>query len=575
VNERDQQKARIRLRRRMRLVQVFFVFALIGLCARAVHLQVLDEQFLVEQGEARHLRVEQIAAHRGSITDRNGEPLGVSSPVDSVWVNPRELAESGADVNDLAKTLGVDAGELMRKVSRSTDRSFLYLRRHMNPAAAARVEALHVPGVYLQREYRRFYPPGEIVGHLLGFTNVDDRGLEGLELAFDDWLAGKPGAKRVLRDRFGRSVEDVESIEPPRPGRTLVSSIDLRIQYLGYRALKATVQERHARSGSVVVLDTTTGEVLAIANQPGFNPNDREQYAASRYRNRAVTDMFEPGSSFKTVVMAAALESGRYQPNTLVDTTPVTVGSKRIEDKHPLGIIDATTILAKSSNVGMTKIALSLEREKLWTVLAQLGFGQLTASGFPGESAGLLVRHTHWSPVAVATLSYGYGVSVTPLQLAQAYATIASGGMHRPVTFVREDHPPRPERVLSEHAVRELTGMLEAVVTTEGTGVRAAVPGYRVAGKTGTAWKSIAGGYAQDRYMSVFAGFAPATRPRLAIVVVIDEPSGGIYYGGDVAAPVFSTVMAGALRLLAVAPDAPLEPVPLLAQAPLEAAGAP
>jgi len=575
VSDRDQQRALIRLRRRMRLVLAVFALAFVGLAARAVHLQVFDEAFLTEQGEARHLRVEQIAAHRGTITDRNGEPLAVSTPVDSVWANPRELAESGADPTELARVLDLDKAEMLRKITRSTGRNFIYLRRHMSPAAAERVEALHVPGVYLQREYRRYYPAGEIVGHLLGFTDVDDRGLEGLELAFDDWLSGTAGAKRVLRDRFGRTVEDVEGIEPPSPGRTLTASVDLSIQYLAYRALKSRVLENHARSGSVVVLDVPTGEVLAIANQPGFNPNDREQYTASRYRNRAVTDIFEPGSSFKTLVMAAALESGRYEPASRIDTTPLTVGAKRIEDKHPLGVIDMTTVLAKSSNVGMTKIALSLEREQLWSVLAQLGFGQLTESGFPGESAGLLVRHTHWSPVSVATLSYGYGVSVTPLQLAQAYAVIASGGLHRPVSFVREDHAPRADRVLSERSVQELTQMLEAVVTGEGTGVRAAVPGYRVAGKTGTARKSQAGGYADDRYVAVFAGFAPASRPRLVIVVVIDEPSGGIYYGGDVAAPVFSTVMAGALRLLAVAPDMPLEPPLILAHAPLEAAGAP
>jgi cell division protein FtsI (penicillin-binding protein 3) len=559
----------------MRLVLAVFALAFVGLAARAVHLQVFDEAFLTEQGEARHLRVEQIAAHRGPITDRNGEPLAVSTPVDSVWANPRELAESGADPTELARVLELDKAELLRKVTRSTGRSFIFLRRHMSPAAAERVAALHVPGVYLQREYRRYYPAGEIVGHLLGFTDVDDHGLEGLELAFDDWLAGSPGAKRVLRDRFGRSVEDVEGLEAPSPGRTLTTSIDLPIQYLAYRALKSAVLENRARSGSVVVLDVTTGEVLAIANQPGFNPNDREQYTASRYRNRAVTDIFEPGSSFKTLVMAAALESGRYEPGSQIDTTPLVVGSKLIEDKHPLGVIDATTVLAKSSNVGMTKIALSLEREQLWSMLAQLGFGQLTASGFPGESAGLLVRHTHWSQVAVATLSYGYGVSVTPLQLAQSYAVVAGGGVHRPVSFVREDRPPRAERVLSERSVQELTRMLEAVVSTEGTGVRAGVPGYRVAGKTGTARKSQAGGYADNRYVSVFAGFAPATRPRLVIVVVVDEPSGGIYYGGDVAAPVFSAVMSGALRLLAVAPDTPLAPPLILAQAPLEAAGAP
>jgi len=554
----------------MRLVLACFALVFVGLVARAVHLQVFDEEFLTGQGEARHLRVEQIAAHRGTITDRNGEPLAVSTPVDSVWANPRELAESGADLTALARALDLDKADLLRRVTRSTDRTFLYLRRHMSPAAAESVQALHVPGVYLQREYRRYYPAGEVVGHLLGFTNVDDQGLEGLELAFDDWLTGTPGSKRVLRDRFGRTVEDVESIEPPSPGRTLVTSIDLRIQYLTYRALKAAVQDNHARSGSVVVLDVTTGEVLAIANQPGFNPNDREQYTASRYRNRAVTDIFEPGSSFKPLVMASAIESGGFKPTTIVDTSP---GFWRInnaliiQDDSNLGKIPLTTVLARSSDVGAARVALTMEPQEIWRVLAGFGIGRLTDSGFPGESAGRLNDPQHWRTIGQATLAYGYGVAVTPLQLARAYSAIAADGILRPVSMLALDKPPAGTRVISSSTAHALTQMMEAVVSPAGTGKRAAVRNYRVAGKTGTAQKAVVGGHSDQRHTAFFAGFAPASHPRLVVVVVVDEPQGA-YYGADVAAPVFSNIVTGALRVLAVPPDAlPAAPLTVVAQA--------
>ena len=546
---------RFRLRSRIVVVGLLAVACVLG--ARAVQLQVLDQQFLAKQGDMRYTRVAKIPAHRGAIVDRFGEPVAVSSPVDTVYVNPQELAQAPDEIPRLAKALKRDPQWLAQRVTSNLDRQFLYVARHMDPAEAARVRALGVPGTYLMREYRRYYPNGEVTGHVLGFTNLDDVGQEGLELAFDQSLAGIDGRKRVIQDGRGRIIENVESISAPRPGEVLELSLDLRIQYLAYRELKAAVRRHRARAGSVIVLDVHTGEVLAMVNQPSFNPNDRAQYEVARYRNRAVTDIIEPGSSIKPFVLAAALDSGRYRPDTVVDTSPglVRVGVKTIQDKHNLGAVNLTTILARSSNVGMAKIALSLEREQLHRVLQGLGFGAVTTSGFPGESAGLLSGASHWRPIGVATLSYGYGMSVTPLQLAQAYATIGSLGLRRPVTFRKVAAEVPGERVLDEAVARQLIGLLESVVTPDGTGLKAAVPGYRVAGKTGTAWKAVGGGYSTDKYLAVFAGLAPASRPRLATVVLIDEPGGAQYYGGDVAAPVFSSVVSGALRLLGVAPD--------------------
>ncbi|MEL7449897.1 MAG: penicillin-binding transpeptidase domain-containing protein [Pseudomonadota bacterium] len=540
-----------------------FVLSLLVLCAaglvaRAVNLQVVDNRFLADQGDARHLRVETIVAHRGPIFDRHGEPLAVSTPVDSVWANPKELASATDRFAQLAKAVGRDQQWLMRRVSANLDREFIYLRRHLRPDAAARVQGLRMPGVYIQREYRRYFPAGEVAGHVLGFTDVDDVGQEGLELAYDHWLRGAPGAKRVLRDRLGRSIENVESIEAASPGKPLESSLDLRIQYLAYRSLKAAVRDHGAKSGSVVVLDVDTGEVLAMANQPSYNPNDRSQFSVARYRNRAVTDIFEPGSSLKPLVIAAALESGEYAPGTSIDTSPgyVRVGAKLIEDTRNLGAIDVTTVLARSSNVGATRIALSLPAEQLWGVLSGFGLGRVTTSGFPGESAGLLNNYEHWRPIGQATLAYGYGLSVTPLQLASAFSAIGAGGLQRPVTFLRTDSPMAPSRVVSRATANSLLNMMEVVVSDAGTGGKAAVERYRVAGKTGTARKFEAGGYSESRYTSSFVGVAPVSNPRLAIAVVIDEPGGDLYYGGDVAAPVFADVMAGSLRLLAVPPDA-------------------
>jgi cell division protein FtsI (penicillin-binding protein 3) len=529
----------------------------VGLVWRAVDLQLVDHGFLAKEGDARFSRVLDIAAHRGTVTDRHGEPLAVSTPVDSIWANPGELALATDQIPRLAQALQLDREELARRITSNLDREFLYLARHRQPAEAEQIKALGIPGVYTSREYRRYYPAGEVTGHLLGFTNVDDSGQEGLELAFDHWLAGEDGAKRVIQDRYGRIVQNVESIRPARPGRDLVLSMDLRIQYLAYRELKAAIRDQRASAGSVVVLDVDSGEVLAMVNQPAYNPNDRDQLQVATYRNRAATDIFEPGSSIKPFFVAAGLASGKYDNRSVIDTSPgfFKVGVKIFEDEHDLGAINIATVLAKSSNVGMAHIALSLPPQEIWTTLTHLGFGEVSTSGYPGESAGLLSNYSQWRPIGIATMSHGYGLSVTPLQLAHAYATIGALGLSRPVSFLRVDGPPQGERALEIPVCRELVDMLESVVTAEGTGKLAAIPGYRVAGKTGTAYKATAGGYSTDRYMAVFGGVAPASAPRLAAVVIIDEPTAGQHRGGEVAAPVFSRIVGGALRLLAVAPD--------------------
>jgi len=548
---------------RAAVVLGLLVLGAVGLAARAVELQLIDHGFLAKQGDNRSMRVVKIAAHRGAITDRSGEPLAVSTPVDSVWVNPQELNDNIDQLPQLAKALKQDQQQLARRITSNLDREFLYLERHMPPDQAARIKALGIPGVNLLREYMRYYPAGEVAGHVVGFTNLDDQGQEGLELGYDQLLNGEAGAKRVIQDLFGRYVENVESIRAPRPGRDLVTSIDLRIQYLAYRELKAAMQDYRARAGSVIVIDVDTGEVLAMVNQPSYNPNDREQLKAGLYRNRAATDIFEPGSSIKPFIIAAALASGQYRPDSVVDTSPgfLKVGNKVFEDETPLGVIDLATILAKSSNVGTAKIALSLKPEQIWTTLTNLGFGQVTGSEYPGESAGMLSNYAHWRPIGIATMSHGYGLSVTPLQLAHAYATIGAGGIKRPITFEKVSGPVTYERVMDPKVARDLIQLMGQVVEKGGTGTRASLIGYRVSGKTGTAFKSIAGGYSTDRIMAVFAGLVPASHPKLATVVVIDEPSRDmtevkvLAQGGSVAAPVFASVMSGALRLMDIAPD--------------------
>ncbi len=551
------------------LILAVVLLGSVRLVARSVELQLFDHGFLAREGDERSMRVVKIAAHRGAITDRNGEPLAVSTPVDSIWVNPKEIKDNIDELPRLARALKEDEQSLARRITSNLDREFLYLVRHMPPEQAAQVKALGIPGVYLLREYRRYYPAGEVASHVVGFTTIDDKGQEGLELGFDQLLNGEDGAKRVIQDMQGRYVENVESIREARPGLDLVTSIDLRIQYLAYRELKAAMQEYRARGGSVIVVDVDTGEVLAMVNQPSFNPNDREQLKPELYRNRAATDIFEPGSSVKPFIMAAALASGQYRADSTVDTSPgfFKVGTKVEEDERNFGVIDLATILAKSSNVGTAKVALSLKPEQIWNTLTALGLGQVTGSNYPGESAGMLSSYTHWRPIGIATMSHGYSLSVTPLQLAHAYATIGAGGIRRPITLERVTGPVPGQQVLEPAVAHSLVQLMEQVVEKGGTATRASLIGYRVSGKTGTAFKSIAGGYSTDRIMAVFAGLVPASHPKLATVVVIDEPSrdvqegGTLAQGGTVAAPVFASVMSGALRLMDVPPD-DLENVP-------------
>jgi cell division protein FtsI (penicillin-binding protein 3) len=533
------------------------VLALVTLLVRAVSLQVLDKDFLQNQGDARHMRVELLPAHRGMILDRQAEPLAVSTPVESVWVNPQELAGVQSSISALARLLSLDRDYVQQLVAAHAGREFVYLQRHISPSLAAQVRAMDIPGVYLQKEYKRYYPAGEVAAQLVGFTNIDDIGQEGLELAYDNWLRGEAGAKRVIKDGRRHTIEDVESIRRPHPGKDLVLSIDRRIQYLAYRELLAAVKEQGARSGSAVMLDVRTGEVLAMVNQPSYNPNNRQTLQRKALRNRAVTDVFEPGSTMKPFIVACALEDGRYTPDTPIETAPgwFRVGRNTVRDVHDYGLLDVAGVIRKSSNVGISKIALSLPAERIWSTLSDVGFGTATASAFPGEASGLLSNYRGWNEIETATLAFGYGISVTPLQLAQAYATLAAGGIRRPVSFLRQDAAPQGRRIFPQHITQQIIDMLEQAAGPHGTAPAAQVAGYRVAGKTGTVHKSVPGGYSPDRYLAVFAGLAPASDPRLVMVVLVNEPSNGRYYGGQVAAPVFSRVMSAALRLMAIPPD--------------------
>lgn len=519
----------------------------------------MGREFLLNQGKARFLREVAIPVHRGVIRDRNGEPLAISTPVDSVWADPGELLlASRAAIAQLARLLQLDSEPLLADLQARRDREFVYLRRRITPHLGEKVMGLQLPGVGLRREYKRFYPAGEVTGHVIGFTNIDGRGLEGIELAFNDWLSGQPGAKRVIRDRLGRVIEGVEQLREAKPGHDLTLSIDLELQYFAYRALKLAVQRHDAVGGSLVVLDARDGEVLAMVNQPGFNPNDRAKLIASHYRNRAVTDAFEPGSTLKPFAVAAALASGRYRPQTTVDTRPGTlrVGGHVIHDVHNHGVLSVAGVLKRSSNVGVSKIALALDRGRVWSLLAAAGFGHRTGSGFPSEVGGYLSPMPPDSPIERATLAFGAGIAVTPLQLARAYSAIANDGVLMPVSFLQRVEPPQGRRIMSEPVAHQVRLMLEGVVTVDGTGTKAMLAGYRVAGKTGTIRKVVASGYTREQHVAWFAGMVPMEIPRFICVVVINEPRGGEYYGGQIAAPVFRDTMAAAVRLYNVAPDA-------------------
>jgi cell division protein FtsI (penicillin-binding protein 3) len=541
----------------------------LGLCAlivSAVIRQVVDTDYLQDQGKRRYLRDLAIPVHRGEIRDRHGEPLALSAPIVNVTADlgPNRLTPDLAMVPALARLLDLEPAVLRDLLTRNRGRRFLYLKRSLDPEVGQAVLDLaaqqqqEVNGLALERGYRRFYPNGEVSAHVVGLTDIDERGLEGLEVTYDTWLRGTPGLRRVIQDGRGNIVEEVEGLRSPQPGKPLRLSIDRRLQFLAYRELKQAMHDHQAEGASAVILDPASGEVLAMVNQPSYNPNDRASIRPANLRNRAVTDVFEPGSTMKPLAVAAVLEAGKATPETPVDTAPGywPVGRNIVRDHRNYGLLTVTSVLTKSSNIGVSKLALELEPESLWRSFQTLGLGQPTDSHFRGEVTGQLPYFDGWSRFEQATHSFGYGLTVTALQLARAYAVIANDGLRLPVSLLRLEQPPQGERVLRPETARAVRSMLETVVSRAGTAPEAAVEGYRVAGKTGTARKVVNGAYSRDRYRAVFAGMIPASRPRLVMAVMVDEPQGKVYYGGLVAAPVFARVMAGAMRLLNVAPDA-------------------
>jgi len=540
------------------VVAVLGIF-LVLLVGRVLSLQIIDTErgyeFLQDQGAMRSVRTAEIPAYRGVITDRRGEPLAVSTPVISIWANPAVLAKSER-LPELARALGFELSVLEERLARYSKKQFMYLQRHMVPAAAREVLALRINGVSGEREYRRFYPAGEVASQLVGFTNVDDQGIAGLELAYDKWLQGVPGKKKYIKDLHGEVVRDIGVLEPAQPGKDLTLSIDLRLQYLQHRELRRAVTAVGAASGSIVTLDAHTGEVLAMVNYPAYNPNSKGADPASR-RNRAVTDVYEPGSTMKTLTLVAALESGRFTTDTMIDTSPgrIRVGPKVYPDPRNYGLISVSRIIEKSSQVGVTKIALDLGHEPIREVFNRFGIGHSPGTGFPGESSGSLPDRVRWYATEKVSLAFGYGISASPMQIARAYSVFANDGVQQPVSLLAlEGEVSRGERIVSPQIAREVMGVLHAVTGEEGTARKARVPGYLVGGKTGTVHKVGPQGYIDDQYVAWFAGVAPVENPRIVTVVVINDPKGDAYGGGAVAAPVFSAVTQGALRLLNVPP---------------------
>jgi cell division protein FtsI (penicillin-binding protein 3) len=544
---------------RFYLVVAVLCVLLASLVGRVLSLQIIDTErgyeFLQDQGAMRSVRTAEIPAYRGVITDRRGEPLAVSTPVISIWANPSVLAKSER-VPELASALGLELPALEDRLARYSKKQFMYLQRHMVPAAAREVLALKIRGVSGEREYRRFYPAGEVASQLVGFTNVDDQGIAGLELAYDKWLQGVPGKKRYIKDLHGEVVRDIGVLEPAQPGKDLTLSIDLRLQYLQHRELRKAVTAVGAVSGSIVTLDAHSGEVLAMVNYPAYNPNSKGADPASR-RNRAVTDVYEPGSTMKTLTLVAALESGRFTTHTMIDTSPgrIRVGPKVYPDPRNYGLISVSRIIEKSSQVGVTKIALDLGHEPIREVFNRFGIGHSPGTGFPGESSGSLPDRVRWYATEKVSLAFGYGISASPMQIARAYSVFANDGVQQPVSLLAlEGEISRGERIVSPQIAREVLTVLHAVTGKEGTARRARVPGYLVGGKTGTVHKVGPQGYIDDQYVAWFAGVAPVEDPRIVTVVVINDPKGDAYGGGAIAAPVFSAVTRGALRLLNVPP---------------------
>jgi cell division protein FtsI (penicillin-binding protein 3) len=547
-------------RARLALFALLAAFAV--LAGRSVYLQSVNTGFLQEKGEQRYSRVLEVPATRGRVLDRNGEALAISTPVKSVWAIPEDFSATPAQLKSLAALLSMAPRELERKFA-DAEREFVYLKRQIPPETAARVAALGIPGIHLQNEYRRYYPGGETTAHVIGFTGVDDAGQEGIELAQQAVLAGAAGSRRVIKDRLGRIVEDVESIRAAQDGHDLTLALDSKIQNIAFSALKAAVEAHRAKAGAIVVLDVRSGEVLALANMPTYNPNNRARLTGAQLRNRVMTDTFEPGSTLKPFTIGLALEMGKITPQTLIQTSPgtLTIANYTIHDAHPGGAMSVTQVIQKSSNVGAAKIALSLPRDDMHDMFRRVGFGDAPHLGFPGEATGRLREAKTWRPIEQATMAYGHGISVSLIQLARAYTVFARDGELAPLSLLKTGVPAAGKRVFSPEVAREVRQMLEAAVQPGGTAPRARIIGWRVAGKTGTAHKEENGGYAAHKYVSSFVGFAPVSDPRLVIAVMLDEPSDGQYYGGQVAAPVFSQVMQGALRLLGAPYDAPLSPI--------------
>lgn len=547
---------------RMALVAGLILFWFGTLIFRAVYLQGLNKNFLRGKGDEVSARILSIPAHRGMVMDRYGKPLAISTPVEALWARPGQTTEIDKhQMAELARILNIPATVLSKKLHEER-KGEIAVDRVLTPEQAARIAALGLPGLGLHREFRRFYPEGEVTAHVVGFTNVDEVGREGIEHAYDDWLSGKPGSRHVLKDRRGRVVADIGPMRGAQMGGNLALSLDLKLQYLAHRELAAAVAANKAKGGGIVVLDAKTGEVLALSNLPVYNPNNRSQYDPAQARNRVVADTYEPGSTMKPFTIAAALERNLVRPDTLMELPDdFRVGGKLIRDDHYHPRLTVSEILQKSSNIGAVRIAMRLKPEQFWDTLKRAGFGQLPGSGFPGEASGILRDYKNWKPVEQATMAYGHGISVTLLQLARAYMAFANDGVVMPLTFLkREADDLNGDRVLSVEIARTVRTMMETVTQEGGTAVLAQVPGYRVAGKTGTAHKLIGGRYSPDRYIASFVGMAPASDPRLIIAVMIDEPSGAAYYGGLVAAPVFAQVMAAALRQLDIPPDQPESP---------------
>lgn len=547
----------LHVKARFLLLSFVLLAMLTGLVIRIVYLTTYQRDFLQEQGEARSSRVMELPAYRGVIHDRHGHPLAMSSPVVTIWADPRKVNLDATQLQQLAKLLQMQPQYIQSMLDKHKTRGFLYLKRQLPPAIAAQIAAMKLPGIHQQREYSRFYPESDAIAHIIGFTNIDERGQEGIELAYNDILTGAPGLQRVIKDRLGNVVEVLDQVRPAQPGEDIVLSLDRHLQYIAYRELLNVAKEYNAESASLVMLSVKTGEVLAMANVPSFNPNQRPKTMSSRYRNRAVTDLFEPGSTLKPFSISRVLQDGHYKPLTVIETKPgwMTLNRNLVRDYRYLGELTVSEVIQKSSNIGTAKLALSLPANALWDYFRELGLGQTTGSQFPGESPGLLPKPHKWSDFAIATLSFGYGVAVTNLQLAHIYATLVGDGIDRPVSFLKQKQLPKGRRVIAKSNAKQVKAMLEKVVMAKGgTASRARVPGYRVLGKTGTVRMLGKSGYDKNRHVGMFVGAIPASDPEVVISVIVTDPKKK-YYGGIVAAPVFATVAKEAMRVLGITPD--------------------